>query len=128
MKTLGLALILAFGMYSISYTPDANAYTSFGFDAVMDYLASLVHDAVAWAVIQGTKAAIAFQIWALQFSYEVATSIIEQLGVSQLLNEAWGRLDSKIIAALNYFRVPDAINLIVSAGVTRYVLNVVPFL
>jgi len=63
------------------------------------------------------------KIWLLGFAWEVAQTVINQLGISNYLNLAFSGLSSDILNGITFFRVPEALNYMVSAGVTRMVLN-----
>lgn len=62
-----------------------------------------------------------------QFAWDTAKQILLDLKITEAINNAWGMLDSKILAVLNYLRLPDLLNMIFSAHVTRYVLGFIPF-
>lgn len=87
---------------------------------IYTFFEDLLKELVAWIVISKIK----FQIWALTFSWDVAKTIIFNLNIGSYINTAYNSLDSVLLAYLNYFRVPDAINLIIQALVTRMTLNV----
>lgn len=77
-------------------------------------------EAVAWFVI----AQIKFKIWAVQFSWEVAKTIMLNLNIGGLLQSGFNQVDPVLLGYLNYFRVPESINLIVQALLTRLTLAV----
>jgi len=66
---------------------------------------------------------IRFQIWAVGFAWDVAQHVLDQLNISSALAAAWSQLDNQVLNALTFFNVPDAINVLLSARVTRFVLN-----
>jgi len=66
---------------------------------------------------------IRFQIWAVGFAWDVAQQVLDQLNISSALAAAWSQLDNQVLNALTFFNVPDAINVLLSARVTRFVLN-----
>jgi hypothetical protein len=70
-----------------------------------------------------TVEAIRFKVWSLGFAWDVAQSVMVQLDVSSVLAAAWAKLDSKLLNFLTFLNIPDAINLIFSARITRMVLN-----
>lgn len=76
--------------------------------------------AVKWLVY----AKIQFILHIVPFSWGIAKAVLDQLNVSQTLNEAWAGLDSYILGWLTYLRVPDAINILLNAYVTRIVMRV----
>lgn len=74
----------------------------------------------AWYVIWVTKAKIYF----VGFAWNVAQEVINQLNISGTINQYWGSIDSKVMGALTYFRIPDALNIILNSYLTRYVMGV----
>lgn len=74
---------------------------------------------VKWAIY----GKIQFILWALPFTWGIAASVLDMLNVSQYLNDAWASLDSYILGWLTYLRIPDAINILINAFMTRVVLR-----
>lgn len=64
-----------------------------------------------------------FKIFAVQHAWGVASAVIAQLGISTAIDSAWNAIDSTTMSYLTFFKVPDAINVLVSARVTRMVLS-----
>jgi len=98
------------------------------FDAVWSFFGTLpafVEDvfvkASAWYVIGVTKAKIHF----VEFSWQVAQEILNQLNISATINQYWGSIDSKVMGALTFFRIPEALNIVLNAHLTRYVMGVI---
>lgn len=75
----------------------------------------------SWMVIW----VINVKIFFVQFSWDTAKVLLENYGLSDQLNQAWSHIDSKTISYLTYFRLIEAINILLQAAVTRFVLNVV---
>lgn len=65
------------------------------------------------------------KIWVLQTAWGAARLIIEQIGVGGMLTSFWGNFTSDVQAALQYFRVPWAVNFLIQCFVTRLVIKVV---
>lgn len=74
-------------------------------------------------MIWSTIGMIQFQMWAVTFAWDVAQHVLDQLNISSALAAAWSQLDNQVLNALTFFNVPDAINVLLSARVTRFVLN-----
>ncbi|HEX8376762.1 MAG TPA: DUF2523 family protein [Pedobacter sp.] len=75
-------------------------------------------EAVAWFVVATVKA----KIWAVGFSWDVAKIVLQNLGLSQYISSAWAGLDSQVLGYVTFFRIPDALNIIFQAYVTRLTL------
>lgn len=84
------------------------------------FFEDLLKEAVAWLVISK----IEFQIWSLGFSWDVAKTIMFNLNVSGYIQSAWSSLDGRTLGYLTFFRVPDALNLLIQAYITRITLAV----
>lgn len=66
------------------------------------------------------------QIWGISFAWEVGQSLLSAFNVSSHISSAFGALSSEVMAGITFFRVPEAVNILLSAGATRFVLNMVP--
>lgn len=82
-----------------------------------------VTSGISYLMIVATVGVIKFKIFMIGFAWDVAQSVIQQLNISSALNAAWGSLDSSLAAFVSLLNVPEAINVILSARVTRFVLN-----
>lgn len=97
------------------------------FNAILDFFKSGIYDFftewfasfVIWSTVAMMKAKLA----AISFAWDVAQEVLSQLGISTYLSAAWAQLDSDVLNALTFFHVPDAVNIILSAKTTRFVLN-----
>ncbi|MBS1157774.1 MAG: hypothetical protein H6R15_193 [Proteobacteria bacterium] len=67
------------------------------------------------------------QLFGLEFAWDIAKGVMQTIGANTALHNAWGMLPSDVAAAANFFKVPDSINLLITAGVTRLVLSFLPF-
>lgn len=66
------------------------------------------------------------QIWGLQFAWEVAQGVLTSLNASQHIASGMAMLSPEVSAGINFFRVPEALNLLLTAGMTRFVMNMIP--
>lgn len=97
------------------------------FDALWAFLTSipaLIDDMMvkigAWIVIASIKSKIDF----LTYSWSVAQEVLTQLDVSSTIEHYWGQLDSQVLGVATYLKLPEALNMIINARVTRYVMDV----
>jgi hypothetical protein len=74
-----------------------------------------------------TLVMIKWTIYATGFAWDVAKVIIQDLQLSQRLDSAWAAVPGDISSALNFFRVPEAVNMLLSSVATRWVLRFIPF-
>ena len=98
--------------------------------AAWDWLYSGVYDFVKDAFVLATKMAIYgyFQalIFALDVAYEVFQELINEIGISDKVQQYYNMLDADLRAALAFFGVPDALMIIFSGIGTRWTLKFVP--
>ncbi|MEI6747373.1 MAG: DUF2523 family protein [Methylococcaceae bacterium] len=64
-----------------------------------------------------------FKLQAITFSWDVASEILSSLNLSTVVTSAFSQLDSKVISIISFFRIPEALNMILSAYVTRLVMT-----
>lgn len=91
-----------------------------GDEGIYDFFEELLEEAVAWMVI----AKMEFMLWTLKFSWGVAKQIMFNLGIGDQLGSAFSSLDPMVLGYLNFFRVPESLNVIVQACITKFVLRV----
>jgi len=73
----------------------------------------------SWFVIGTIEAEITF----LEFSWDVAKDVLETLNITAQLNDAWGNIDSGTMGYLTFFRLPECLSIILNAGATRVVMQ-----
>lgn len=78
-------------------------------------------EATAWYVVAVVKA----KIYMVGFAWDVAKIVLENIGLSQFINTAWGSLNPKLIGYLTFFKMPEALNIVIQAYATRFVLTVI---
>ncbi len=78
---------------------------------------------IKWYMVAWFKAKLA----ALAFSWSVAQELMTSLDISAYLDSAWGALESRTLSMLVFFRVPEAVNIIISASVTKFVFRFLGF-
>lgn len=66
------------------------------------------------------------KIAGLEFAWSVANSVLQGFQVSQRLASAFGILPAETLAIVNFFRFPEAVNLMLSGAATRFVIKFVP--
>lgn len=66
------------------------------------------------------------QIWGITFAWEIGQSVLSAFNVSGQIATAFGSLSPEVSAGVTFFRVPEAVNILLSAGATRFVMNMVP--
>lgn len=87
---------------------------------IFAFFAAFFKELVAWLVI----AKIKIMIFTITFSWEVAKVIIFNLHLSNFIQTAWNSFDSITMGYLSFFKIPDCINVMVQAYITRLTLAV----
>jgi hypothetical protein len=62
----------------------------------------------------------------IEIAYSIASSYIAAIGISDAMNAAWSSVGGDMMAVLSYLRIPESINMILSAFITRFVLGILP--
>ncbi len=91
-----------------------------GDEGIYGFFEELLQEAVAWLVI----AKLEFMLWTLQFSWGVAKQILVNVGVGDYIADAFTGVDPMLMGYLNFFRVPESINMLLQALITRFTLRV----
>lgn len=78
---------------------------------------------IKWSVVGWYK----FKLQALTFAWDVAQEILTSLNISSALSSAFSHLDSRVLAIISFLRIPEAVNIIMSAYTTRLVLSFMGF-
>lgn len=77
---------------------------------------------ILWIVITYFE----LKLMVLEFTYSIAATIIASTGISNTILTAWAGVAPDTMAVLGYLRIPESINLILSAYVTRFILDMLP--
>lgn len=98
-------------------------------DQILEFISSGIYDffteTFAQFIIYSTLASIKFKIFMLEFAWDTAQSIMQQLNISQAINTAFAQLNSNTLSFLTFYKLPECINIVLSAHVTRYVLSII---
>lgn len=77
---------------------------------------------IIWLLIAYLEA----KLYMLEIAYEIASALISAVGISDAINAAWTNVPVTARAVLTYLKIPEAINMIISAVITRFVLSFMP--
>lgn len=87
---------------------------------------SWYEEAIAYFVSNMVILWFKLQLEALRFAWSIAQTVISNLGISTAISNAWAALPADISNTANFFKVPQAFNILISAGVTRLVMSFIP--
>ena len=77
---------------------------------------------VVWLLIAYLEA----KLYMLEIAYEIASALISAVGISDAINNAWSSVPTDARAVLTYLKIPEGINMIISAYITRFILGLMP--
>lgn len=90
------------------------------YTGIYDFVEEVMQELVAWLVI----AKLQGMLFLMEFSWGVAKQIMVNLNIGDYINQGFSDLDPVLMGYLNFFRVPESLNLIVQAIATRVTLRV----
>lgn len=86
---------------------------------IYEFVEEILQELTAWLVIAKLKGMLVM----MEFSWGVAKQIMVNLNIGDYIQEGFRELDPVLMGYLNFFRVPESINLIVQAICTRLTLT-----
>lgn len=100
------------------------------FDAVYNWLYSgsygFFTELSAYFIKQSVLAYLKFLYFVIPFAWGIAQSILNDLNISTYLNAAWSEFPPHVLGYLTFFNIPEALNIVISAHVTKFVLRFIP--
>jgi hypothetical protein len=87
---------------------------------IYEFIEEIMQELVAWLVI----AKLQTMLFLMEFSWGVAKQIMINLNIGDYIQQGFSGLDPVLMGYLNFFRIPESINLIVQAIATRVTLKV----
>ncbi len=95
--------------------------------SIIDFISTgsytFVQAMFAWLTIKLVYWWFYLKLQMLEFFWGVGLSIINQLNISDTINTYWGYLDSEILALATYLNLPDALNFVINARITRFIMD-----
>ncbi|WP_417584874.1 DUF2523 family protein [Nitrincola sp.] len=100
------------------------------FNAVYEWLNSGIYgfftELSAYFIKQSVLGYFQFLYVMIPFAWGIAQSILNDLNLSSHLNSAFSSLGSDVLGYLTFFNIPEALNTVISAYVTKFVLKFIP--
>ncbi|MEH6628285.1 MAG: DUF2523 family protein [Motiliproteus sp.] len=90
-------------------------FTTGTYTFVQEIFASLM----IWFVTWSFKVKIAM----MGFMWGVGQAMLDQLNISTLIDTYWGQLDSALLGFASRYNLPEALNLVMNATITRFIWN-----
>lgn len=114
---LTLAILLSF--FSISAFADGSLLDSVSGTGAYGWIDTFFERAAAWVIYSW----IDFKIWALQFSFNVSSMVIDSLGITQQIENRLSGLNSEIYAFVSWLRIIEALNIVFSAYAATMIMR-----
>jgi len=76
-----------------------------------------------WAIVNYFK----FKLFMLVFLWDIADNILLHIQLGAYLNNVWYSLESRTLSLLTFMRIPEAINIIISAAATKFLMRFIGF-
>lgn len=80
-------------------------------------------DLFAYIIVWWHKLKLQGLIFMVQFSWDIAAQIMQDLNITGFLNNMYNHLDNQVLNVMLYFRIPEALNTIINAYLTRYIFR-----
>ena len=99
------------------------------FKYIADFISSGIYDLLtqftAYIISQMSIAMITFKISALTFFWDVAAQVLDDFGVGNYISALFGYLPADFKSVVDFFGIPAAMQTLINAFATRYILNFV---
>lgn len=86
---------------------------------IYDFVTQAFAYLVEWMVVS----AITTKIFMAKFAWDVAKNILINVGISDLIQSYWSTIPSENMNTFTFFRLPEVVNILLQAHVTRFVLS-----
>ena len=104
---------------NVSLFDKLDEFFTFADSGIYLFFNDLLAEIAGWYLIWVLKSKIFFA----KLGFSVASTVLENFGISDVINAAFSNLDSKIVGFILYLRIPEAFNMILSALIARIVLD-----
>ncbi len=103
-----------------------------GITYIASWLASGIYDTLTnvlgYWLAKLNEAVFLILLYFMQFGWDIFKIAFAQLDLSNQLNSMLSGIESKTLNIVFYMRIPEALNIILTGAITRYVLNFIPFI
>lgn len=77
---------------------------------------------IIWIIITWLE----MKTYMIEIAWGIAQQILTSMGLADHLQTAWGAIPHQHAQFLNYLRIPESINLVLTAYLTRFILGLLP--
>jgi|GEM_PF-5651060 len=100
------------------------------FDFIWTWLTTGIYEfateAFAYALKWAILAKIKTTIWFLAFGWEIASTLVDELGIIDLLDEGFDLLPESAANLLLWFDFPSIINTVLGANISAWIIRITP--
>lgn len=100
------------------------------FEEIMTFLKEglyeLLTDYLVFWTKNAIKASLSMTLWSMEIAYTVAQEFMAELGIVDAIAAAFNALDARTYQIAQFFKIPDLIELVISAYGTKFALNFIP--
>lgn len=102
------------------------------FTQVLNFIGSGIYDLlvqfVAYIISKLSEIMLYLTLKSMVFSWDIARQILVDLQVSNMISSMYSHFDTQVLNVLLWLKIPDFINNLITAYVTRFVMRFIPFL
>lgn len=121
-----LILLIPSASYAINYGEALEGLGEF-FDSVTNFFDTGLIDTLsqfaAYLTIKISTIYFEMKIFLIGFMWETAKQILINLDISGHIESYWSQLDSSLIGHFSVLKIPEAINMVTTAIVTRFTMS-----
>ena len=100
----------------VEFRQDVEDFRSTG---IYEFCVKWFAEFIKWYLVGWYKV----KLQSITFAWDIAQEILTSLSISEKIDLAFSALDSLVVQVISFFRIPEAINIVLSAYTTRFVLN-----
>lgn len=97
--------------------------------AIVDFMFTGIYDFFVDVTSYWIQVSVKWSLYmaynTLQFSWEIAKDILNDLNINQTLATAWASLDSATLETALFFKLPQAVGNLTAAFVTKFVYKTI---
>lgn len=105
---------------TVSLLDSLTVFINFIENGIYEAADSILERVAAWYIIWNLE----LKIFWLKMALSISEGIVSNIGISSVINSALGGIDSSVAGIIFYLRIPEALNMILSASVARMILSV----
>ena len=96
-------------------------------NSFLDYINNGIYEFATKVFAQFIKysllAQLQFKLFIIPFAWDVAKELLQTFNISPMISAAWSSLDYRTVQIATSLRIPEALNFIISAFGTKFVLK-----